>query len=363
VKQLIEQLEAGKSDALTAYLRAMANFRTYSLLNQFAIARQHPSAARVAGIVAWNQLGRFVNKGEKGIAILAPVVAKRNPDKAPVTADDPGPTKTVVLGFRRVYLWAEDRTNGQPLPELEKVTGDVGAYLDRLRTFVHEQGITLEYNEGISPALGVAFGTTIQILPEQSRAEEVNTLVHEAAHIALEHQVRRATTNKTVRETEAEAFVVAQAIGINAAQCASYIQLYHGDANVLIESLSAVKRVSALILASIMKDDSASQQGAESSPEIALLICDTDSNSIPIEGSHTPAWHQEDTRCSDSDKNVGEFNECAILIAARTGGAARCGPVLWCGCPSRLRKGPKASCQEPPDDHKYRRFCSETPSS
>lgn len=283
VKQLIEQLEAGKSDALTDYLRAMANFRTYSLLNQIAIARQHPSATRVAGIVAWNQLGRFVNKGEKGIAILAPVVAKRNPDKAPVTADDPGTTKTVVLGFRRVYVWAEDQTHGQPVPELEKVTGDAGAYLDRLRTFVNEQGIALEYNEGISPALGVAFGTTIQILPGQSRAEEFNTLVHEAAHIALDHQLRRATTTKTVRETEAEAvaFVVAQAIGINAAQSASYIQLYHGDANVLIESLSAVKRVSALILASIMKDDSASLEEAELSPDIALLICDGASNSIP----------------------------------------------------------------------------------
>jgi hypothetical protein len=263
----------------------MANFRTYSLLNQVAIARQRPTATRVAGIVAWNQLGRYVNKGEKGIAILAPVVAKRHPDKPPRTADDPGTAKTLVLVFRRVYVWAEDQTHGQPLPELEKVTGDAGAYLDRLRGFVSNQGITLEYNEGIAPALGVAFGTTIQILPGQSRAEEFNTLVHEAAHIALEHQVRRATTTKTVRETEAEAvaFVVAQAIGINAAQSASYIQLYHGDANVLIESLSAVKRVSALILASTMKDDSASKEGAESSPSIAQLTYDVEFNAMQID--------------------------------------------------------------------------------
>lgn len=285
VKQLIEQLESGRSEALTAYLRAMANFRTYSLLNQLAIARQRPSATRVAGMMAWNQLGRFVNKGEKGIAILAPVVAKRHGHESAVTADDPGTAKTVVLGFRRVYVWAEDQTHGQPLPELERVTGDAGAYLDRLRGFVNEQGITLEYNEGISPALGVTFGTTIQILPGQSRAEEFNTLVHEAAHIALDHQVRRASTTKTVRETEAEAvaFVVAQAIGINAVQSASYIQLYHGDANVLIESLSAVKRVSGLILSSIMNDDSASQQGAESSLDIAQLTGDTEFTAIRID--------------------------------------------------------------------------------
>jgi hypothetical protein len=32
VKYLIEQLEAGHSETLTAYLNAMANFHTYSLL-------------------------------------------------------------------------------------------------------------------------------------------------------------------------------------------------------------------------------------------------------------------------------------------------------------------------------------------
>jgi len=75
VQYLIEQLEAGHSDALTGFLRAMAVFRTYSLSNQLAIARQRPTASRVAGMYAWNQLGRYVNKGEKGIAILAPVIA------------------------------------------------------------------------------------------------------------------------------------------------------------------------------------------------------------------------------------------------------------------------------------------------
>lgn len=276
VKQLIEQLEAGKNEALTAYLRAMANFKSYSILNQLAIARQRPSATRVAGIFAWNQLGRFVKKGEKGIAILAPIMTKQHKDRATGDTEDSNAAKTIVKGFRRVYVWAQDQTHGEPLPELEKVTGDAGVYLDRLREFVGGQGIVLEYTESIAPALGAAFGTNIQILPGQSKAEEFNTLVHEAAHIALKHQDRRTMTTKTVRETEAEAvaFVVAQAIGINAAQSASYIQLYRGDATVLIESLAAVKRISALILSAIMKDDSASQQRAESSPNLPDLASD-----------------------------------------------------------------------------------------
>jgi uncharacterized membrane protein len=222
---------------------------------------------------SWNQLGRYVNKGEKGIAILAPVIGKsRKQGQSADNADaETDASKPVLLGFRKVYVWSEDQTHGLPLPELEKVTGDAGVYLDRLRDFVNAQGIALEYTESIAPALGAAFGTTIRLLPGQSKAEELNTLVHEAAHLALKHQERRTTTTKTVRETEAEAvaFVVAQGIGVNAAQSASYIQLYHGNAALLMESLAAVQQVSAVILSAITIEDSVSQQATEFAPETA----------------------------------------------------------------------------------------------
>jgi hypothetical protein len=42
VQLLIEQLEAGHSEALTAYLTAMGKFRKYSLANILEIARQKP---------------------------------------------------------------------------------------------------------------------------------------------------------------------------------------------------------------------------------------------------------------------------------------------------------------------------------
>ena len=67
VKLLIEQLEAGHSEGLTAYLTAMGKFHSYSFGNTLEIARQMPDASRVAGMYAWNQLGRRVKKGEKGI--------------------------------------------------------------------------------------------------------------------------------------------------------------------------------------------------------------------------------------------------------------------------------------------------------
>ncbi len=262
VQYLIEQLEAGHSEALTGFLRVMAVFRNYSLPNQMAIARQRPTASRVAGMYAWNQLGRYVNKGEKGIAILAPVIGKRSKH---VTAESQEADKPLLLGFRRVYVWDQEQTHGLPLPELEQVTGDAGVYLDRMREWVASEGITLEYTEEIAPALGMAYGTTIRILPGQSEAEELTTLIHEAAHLALKHGSRRTTTTKTVRETEAEAvaFVVAQGIGIDAAQSASYIQLYHGNAALLLESLENVQQTAAVILAALLTEDKVSQEATE----------------------------------------------------------------------------------------------------
>jgi hypothetical protein len=42
VKELIAQLEAGRSNALTAYLDAMSRFHNYSFGNVLEIARQKP---------------------------------------------------------------------------------------------------------------------------------------------------------------------------------------------------------------------------------------------------------------------------------------------------------------------------------
>ena len=65
---------------------------------------------------------------------------------------------------------------------------------------------------------------------------------------------RRTAITKTVRETEAEAiaFVVSQAIGLNAVRAsADYIHLYHGNASLLAESLEIIQKASALILSAI----------------------------------------------------------------------------------------------------------------
>jgi N-terminal domain of anti-restriction factor ArdC len=262
VQALIEQLEQGHSEGLTAYLTAMGRFHNYSFGNILEIARQRPNATRVAGLYAWNQLGRKVKKGERGIRILAPVVGIRRKKDSEAEKDIRTKNQAVLVGFRSAYVFDVSQTEGKDLPELsERVTGNVGEYRERLLDFISAQGIQLEFRESIAPALGMSYGGSIAILPGQGEAEEFSTLVHELAHEMLHKAERRTATTKTVRETEAEAiaFVVGKTIGLSTGRAsADYIHLYHGNAALLTESLEVIQRTSAVILSALESAASAS---------------------------------------------------------------------------------------------------------
>jgi len=113
---------------------------------------------------------------------------------------------------------------GKDLPVLTEVNGDVSGYRERLFKFVESQSVELSFSERIAPAKGLSHGGKITLL------------VHEIAHEMLHHGERRTMTTKQVRETEAEAvaFVVCQSVGLqNGTASQDYIQLWHGDANLL----------------------------------------------------------------------------------------------------------------------------------
>ena len=81
---------------------------------------------------------------------------------------------------------------------------------------------------------------------------------------------RRTLTTKKVRETEAEAvaFVVCNAVGLhNGTSSQDYIQLWHGDANLLRESLEAVQQTAAVILGAIIPKPDEAQESESSSSE------------------------------------------------------------------------------------------------
>jgi antirestriction protein ArdC len=254
IKLLIEQLEAGHSEALTQYLTAMSRFHNYSFGNVLEIARQMPTATRVAGFWTWKNLGRSVNAGAKGIRILAPIVGVRRKKDAEAERDITKQNERMLLGFRNAYVFDISQTNGVELPEMERVAGDPSENIERLTAFLNSKGIAVSYSENIAPALGMSYGGRIALLPGQSKAETFSTLVHEAGHELLHRSERRTSTTKIVRETEAEAvaFVVGKAVGlVNGSASANYIQLYKGNASMLAESLEVIQQAAAIILAAL----------------------------------------------------------------------------------------------------------------
>jgi N-terminal domain of anti-restriction factor ArdC len=269
VQALIKQLEQGNSEGLTAYLTAMGRFHNYSFGNILEIARQRPNATRVAGLYAWNQLGRKVKKGERGIRILAPVIGVHRKKDGEAEKGNRDQNQTILFGFRSAYVFDVSQTEGKDLPELsERVTGDVGESRERIVDFILAQGIQLEFNENIAPALGMSYGGRIAILPGQGEAEEFSTLVHELSHEMLHKAERRTATTKTVRETEAEAiaFVVGRTIGLNTGWAsADYIHLYKGNAALLTESLEVIKQTASVILKAL--EPPIEKPGEDTTPE------------------------------------------------------------------------------------------------
>ena len=270
LEELSKALAQGKSESLIEYLDVMARFPSYSFRNSLLIVMQRPTATQVAGYRQWEKLGRNVRKGEKGITILAPLVYKRKLDgdckdgERREEASDGTPGK-VVRGFRAVHVFDVGQTEGKPLPEFAKVEGEPGDWLGKLEAVVRDAEIELEYVDYLNGADGLSQGDRISVLADLGVAEKFFVLAHEYAHELLHKGERRKQTDKRVRETEAEAvgFVVARAIGLDAATHASdYIQLYRGDAETLQESLHFIQQTAAGIIESLHRADLADQLDA-----------------------------------------------------------------------------------------------------
>lgn len=263
--QLQNQLDAGNSDQLNAFLAAISRFHRYSFGNILLILSQRPDASRVAGFHTWRSLGRSVCKGEKGIAIYAPMVlrqkknsnagSKHEPthntrhESASNTDDDRGPPR---ITFRVVYVFDVSQTEGQPLPKPARIDGNPGEWLARLEDAVTASGIELVTSEDLGAAEGISSGGTIRLKAGLTNAARFSVLVHEWAHELL-HQgkARESLPDQTVRETEAEAvaFVVSNAIGLEVGTASSdYIRLYQGDSKTLADSLDRIQRAAGIII-------------------------------------------------------------------------------------------------------------------
>jgi len=224
IEQLANETDAARQSQLFRdYLRTSAAFWDYSWHNQMLIWRQKPDASFVAGFNNWLKLGRYVRKGEKGIAILAPMFLK---DKR---QSPEGEAETRRIWFKVVHVFDISQTDGTLLPELPtKSFGERGQeMLNRLLRFAESRGITVRFVEkcSLNGAAGTSKGTEIEIrTTETDVTTQAATLAHEIAHSLLHFTAdgKRITTrdgkeiDRQQRELEAEAtaYVVGSYFGI-----------------------------------------------------------------------------------------------------------------------------------------------------
>lgn len=173
-----------RPEAWAAFLDQTAKFHAYSFRNNVLIHIQHPTATLVAGFHDWkNKHGRSVNKGEKAIWILAPMIRK----------DDDGAER--CIGFRSVGVFAADQTDGKPLATRPEVlgtdrTGDAPTgMVETLSAVAASLGYTVVHGPSRIGEKGSTNPQTkiIHLTETLSGAEQAETLGHEIAHVVAGH--------------------------------------------------------------------------------------------------------------------------------------------------------------------------------
>jgi hypothetical protein len=267
LQELAQALEQGKSEKLLEYLGMLSRFHHYSFCNLILIYTQFPGATHVAGYGKWRAWNRFVRKGEKGIAILAPLVRNRLKkdsdaettrvesaisESALVSESQAPSTPKILYGFRVVHVFDVSQTEGEELPEFASLGGDPGDRLVHIESIIRSRGIELVFEKQLpGNANGISEGGKISILDSLPAPQRFSTLVHELAHEILHWQNRDNQLPKAIVETEAEAvaYVVCRGVGLECSTRASdYIQLWSGDIKILLQSLEKIRAVASTIL-------------------------------------------------------------------------------------------------------------------
>lgn len=223
---LLKRLEEGVRETMSSagwrrFLSTQAKFHRYSPGNVLLILDQRPNATRVAGYQTWHDMGRFVRKGEHGIAILAPMIIR-------VSKDRDGEDERPVTRFRVSHVFDITQTEGQPLPEppILTLTGDspeARRLLGRLTQLAVSEGVHIQHQDPdrMHGAKGFYLRTdhTIVLAKDLAADQQAKTLIHELAHHFLGHG-QGDDNPRHVEEAEAEstAFVVCSHFGIDTSE-------------------------------------------------------------------------------------------------------------------------------------------------
>ena len=231
------------------YLSFQSKLHAYSPNNVALVWCQHvkafaegrvsaPEPTYLAGFRTWQALGRSVDKGQHGYAVLAPV---RRSQRTAIGSDGsirrmakdeqlhPGETESShqeIRGFTVEHVFDVSQTHGDPLPEPARpklLEGEAPEGLGQVVVdMIEARGWTVEIvpdDSYLQGANGQArFGDKrVLVRGDMDDAAKVKTLIHEAAHVLLHQDPPGTFLPRPRKEVEAEsvAYVVAGAHGMS----------------------------------------------------------------------------------------------------------------------------------------------------
>ena len=312
VKEITDRLEEGlkelfEGEKYKSYLNTMSKFHNYSANNIQLIEEQCPDATYVAGYKAWQRnFERHVNKGERGIRILAPAPYKIKEEQEkidpvtnePVLDRDGMPVmeevEIKIPAFRVVTVFDYSQTDGKELPGLgvNELHGDVERYRDFMEALERVSPVPIRYEgmEGDRKGYFIDLNHPIAIKEGMSETQTAKTGVHEVAHAKLHAREAEQDTEKAVykdretKEVEAEsiAYTVCQHFGIDTSGYSfGYIAGWSSGKEMpeLKSSLDTIRRTSSELIKGIetqlleIEKERAAEQAQE---DILLLVANTD---------------------------------------------------------------------------------------
>lgn len=272
IKAALEQIEEGLAAINTdkdwlQFLGFQSRFYSYSIGNTMLIYKQNPDASFVKGYRAWNDLGRYVKKGSKGIAILAPCVRKAKDDdkladRTVCKRDTDEKDKKTIAGFRIAYVYDIADTDGSDefLPVLVKgLAGNSDrerTIYEKLRDVISQEHLVLEVTGTTSKGAYNLETGFISINADYDYVQRIKTLLHEYTH-AVDFTMNPAEDiKKNVRELVAEsvAFVVMQYMGFDTSSYSiGYIKSWMKDAEELKNVAATVQKIASNIIDKLLE--------------------------------------------------------------------------------------------------------------
>lgn len=250
--------------AMAAFLRFRSFFHDYSLNNTLLVWMQRPTARYCMGFRSWTKHGRRVRKGERGLTVFAPILAKKTAAEI-ATGTDPDARK--VVGYQTAVTFDYEQT--EPLsaaaliytPPTPRLGTDAPGDLIRRLVAV---AASIGYAVGDTHIASYADGwcnwrdRTITLQASLSGADRASVLAHELAH-ALAHtpdtEAPGSQTTRAQRELQAEAasFVALSALGLDSSRSSlPYLKSWaSGDDDALLAELTAIDRIARDLLARI----------------------------------------------------------------------------------------------------------------